>query len=138
MKPLHILLNIIWLIFAGIPMAIGYMAAGVICCILVITIPWGIGAFRIANFILWPFGRTAIRRSDAGVGSTLGNVIWFLVAGIWLAFGHIVSAIALCITIIGIPLGIAEFKLIPITLTPLGRQIVPTGQPFAQVGSLSL
>lgn len=134
MKPLQVILNIVWLIFAGLPLALGYAFAGVICCILIVTIPWGIGSFRIASYILWPFGRTAIRRRDAGVGSALGNVIWFLVAGWWLAIAHVFSAIALFITIIGIPLAIAELKIIPITLTPLGRQIVPTDQPFVAVG----
>ncbi|OJX97547.1 MAG: hypothetical protein BGO96_05565 [Micrococcales bacterium 73-15] len=112
-------------------MALGYALAGLICCILIVTIPWGIASFRIANYVLWPFGRTVVRRQSAGIGSTLGNVVWVVVAGIWLAIGHAVSALALAITIVGIPLAVAELKIIPITLTPLGREIVPTDRPFA-------
>jgi uncharacterized membrane protein YccF (DUF307 family) len=121
----RVLLNVIWLILAGLWMAIGYVIAGVICCILIITIPFGIASFRIAGYALWPFGRTVVRRADAGVASAIGNVIWFIVAGIWLAIGNVVAGVLLCITIIGIPLGIASFKLVPISLLPLGREIVP-------------
>jgi uncharacterized membrane protein YccF (DUF307 family) len=121
-------LNVIWLVLCGIWMAIGYVLAGIICCLLIVTIPFGIASFRIAGYALWPFGRTAIRHPTAGFWSALGNVIWVLVAGIWLAIGHIVTGIALCVTIIGIPLGIANFKMIPISLLPLGRQIVPIDQ----------
>ncbi|WP_454296363.1 YccF domain-containing protein [Salana multivorans] len=128
---LAVVLNIVWLLLAGIPMALGYAIAGVICYILVVTIPWGIASFRIANYILWPFGRTVVRKPTAGLGSTVGNVIWVVVAGIWLAIGHLASALAMALTIVGIPLAIAELKIIPITLTPLGREIVPTDQPFA-------
>ncbi len=128
---LNVVLNIIWLIFAGIPLGLAYLVAGVICCLLIITIPWGIAAFRIANYVFWPFGRTVVDRPTAGVGSALGNVVWILVAGIWLTIGHIVSALAMAITIIGIPLAIAELKIIPITLTPLGKQIVPSDRPLA-------
>ena len=120
------ILNIIWLVLAGIWLAIGYVIAGIICFVLIITIPFGIASFRIAGYALWPFGRTTVRRRDAGLGSAIGNVIWFFVAGIWLAIGHVVTGLLLCITIIGIPLGIASFKMIPISLLPLGREIVPT------------
>ncbi|MDF3293216.1 MULTISPECIES: YccF domain-containing protein [Streptomyces] len=125
------LLNIIWLLLCGIWMAIGYAVAGLVMLVLIITIPWGIAAFRIAGFALWPFGRTTVVRRDAGVGSFLGNLVWLILAGLWLAIGHIVTGIALCLTIIGIPLGIANFKLIPISLMPLGREVVPTDRPFA-------
>jgi uncharacterized membrane protein YccF (DUF307 family) len=118
-------LNVIWLVFAGLWLAIGYVITGVICFILIITIPFGIASFRIANYALWPFGRTVVQRADAGVASVIGNIIWLLVAGLWLALAHIVTGIALCITIIGIPLGIADFKMVPISLLPLGREIVP-------------
>jgi uncharacterized membrane protein YccF (DUF307 family) len=117
-------LNIIWLIFCGFWMAIGYAVAGVIACILIITIPFGIASFRIARYALWPFGRTVVRKPTAGVMSAIGNVVWIIVAGVWLAIGHVVTGIVLCLTIIGIPLGIASFKMIPISLTPLGRDIV--------------
>lgn len=120
------LLNLIWLVLCGFWMAVGYAIAGVICCILIITIPFGIASFRIANYALWPFGRTAVRDPQAGAASAIGNVIWFIVAGLWLAIGHIVTGVAMCITIIGIPLGIASFKMVPISLLPLGAQIVPS------------
>lgn len=118
------LLNVIWLLLCGIWMAIGYAVAGVVCCILIVTIPFGIASFRIAAYALWPFGRTVIRQPTAGVWSALGNVIWLVVAGVWLAIGHVVTGILLCLTVIGIPLGIANFKMIPVALLPLGRQIV--------------
>jgi uncharacterized membrane protein YccF (DUF307 family) len=121
------LLNIIWLVFSGFWLFLGYALAGIICCILIITIPWGIASFRMANYVLWPFGRQVVQKPTAGVFSFLGNVIWFIFAGLWLAIGHIVSGIALAITIIGIPLAIADFKMIPISLAPLGKEIVPTG-----------
>ncbi|WP_222868623.1 YccF domain-containing protein [Actinomadura syzygii] len=120
-------MNVLWLVLAGFWMALGYVLAGVICCILIITIPFGIASFRIAGYALWPFGRTVVPRRDAGAASVLGNVIWIIVAGWWLALGHLTTGVLLCISIIGIPFGIANFKLIPISLTPLGHQIVPTG-----------
>lgn len=119
------ILNIIWLVLCGFWMAIGYAVAGVICCILIITIPFGLASFRIANYALWPFGRDVVERHDAGAPSAVGNVIWFVFAGLWLAIGHVITGIAMCLTIIGIPLGIASFKMIPISLLPLGREIVP-------------
>ncbi len=119
------LLNIIWLVLCGFWMALGYAVAGVICCILVITIPFGIASFRIASYALWPFGRTVIRKPTAGTASMIGNIIWLIVAGVWLAIGHITTGILLCLTVIGIPLGIANFKLIPVSLLPLGAEIVP-------------
>ena len=121
----RVLLNIIWLLLCGLWMALGYLLAGIVCCLLIITIPFGLASFRIANFALWPFGRTIVRRSDAGAPSLIGNVIWIIVAGFWLALAHVVTAIALTVTIIGIPLAVANLKLIPVSLTPLGRVIVP-------------
>ena len=125
-------INILWLLLSGLWMAIGYFVAGVIACILIITIPFGIAAFRIAGYALWPFGRTVVRRSDAGVASGIGNIIWLIIAGWWLALGHLLTGIALCITIIGIPLGLANFKLIPISLLPLGREIVSVEEARAR------
>jgi uncharacterized membrane protein YccF (DUF307 family) len=127
------LLNLIWLVLAGFWLAVGYAIAGLICCLLIVTIPFGIAAFRIAGFTLWPFGRTMVDKPSAGAGALIGNLIWILVAGWWLALGHLTTGIALCVTIIGIPLGVANFKLIPISLLPLGKQIVPTDRPFAMV-----
>jgi uncharacterized membrane protein YccF (DUF307 family) len=127
---MRLLLNVIWLLLCGIWMAIGYVIAGVICCILIITIPFGIASFRIANYALWPFGRTIVRRSGAGPASAIGNVIWVIVAGIWLASGHVFTGVLLCLTIIGIPLGVANFKMVPISLVPLGREIVSIDGPY--------
>jgi uncharacterized membrane protein YccF (DUF307 family) len=107
-------------------MAIAYVIAGIVCCILIVTIPFGIAAFRIAAFALWPFGRTAVRRQDTGAGSTIGNIIWVVFAGWWLALGHLLTSIPLFVTIIGIPLAIANLKMIPISLAPMGREIVST------------
>jgi uncharacterized membrane protein YccF (DUF307 family) len=121
---MRFILNVIWLVFAGIWLAILYVLAAVICFILIITIPFGIAALRIALFALWPFGRTIIRRSDAGVASGIGNIIWLVLCGWWLALGHLLTGVAQCLTIIGIPLGLANFKMIPISLLPLGREIV--------------
>jgi uncharacterized membrane protein YccF (DUF307 family) len=128
MAAIRIVLNVVWLVLAGVWMAIGYVIAGVICCVLIVTIPWGIASFRIALFALWPFGQRLERRPDAGLGSTLGNVIWFVVAGWWLAIGHVVTAIALAATMVGIPFAWANLKLIPVSLTPLGRRIVDVDQ----------
>jgi uncharacterized membrane protein YccF (DUF307 family) len=124
------ILNLIWLVLAGFWLAVGYVVAGLICCVLIITIPFGIASFRIAGYTLWPFGRTVVDRPGAGAPSVLGNIIWVIVAGWWLALGHLFSGIALCVTIIGIPLGLANFKLIPISLLPLGKEIVRSDQAF--------
>jgi uncharacterized membrane protein YccF (DUF307 family) len=126
------LLNIIWLVFGGFWLALGYFTAGIICCVLIVTIPWGIASFRIASYTLWPFGRTVVDKpGSANVFTLLGNVIWLLVAGIWIAIGHVVTAVAMAVTIIGIPLAVANLKLIPVSLMPLGKQIVPSNRPFA-------
>src|SRR5262245_21122604 len=130
MKLFNLLLNIIWLAFCGIWMAIGYLIAALICFVLIITIPFGIASLRIAGFVLWPFGRTTVERPGAGAGSFIGNVIWVIFAGWWLALAHLVTSIPLFLSIIGIPFGWANLKLIPISLMPLGREVVPTDQSF--------
>ena len=121
-------LNVIWLLLCGIWLALGYLLAGVICCVLIVTIPFGLASFRIAEFALWPFGRRLVKRSDAGAPSLIGNIVWIVFAGWWLAIGHIATAIALAVTIIGIPLAIANLKLIPVSLLPLGRVIVDSDE----------
>jgi uncharacterized membrane protein YccF (DUF307 family) len=126
MSLVNAILNVIWLVLCGLWMALAYVVAALICFILIITIPFGIGAFRIANYVLWPFGRTIEPRRQAGAGALIGNIIWIILFGWWLALGHLVTGVAMCLTIIGIPLGIASFKIIPITLVPLGVQIVPS------------
>lgn len=120
------LLNIIWLVFGGFWLAIGYALAGIVFCILIITIPLGVASFRMANYALWPFGRAVIDKPGAGAGSVILNIIWIILAGWWLALAHLVSAVAMAITIIGIPLAIADLKMIPISLMPYGKQIVPS------------
>ena len=130
MELLRLVLNVIWLVVGGLWLALGYVLAGLICFVLVITIPWGVASFRIAGFVLWPFGRTVVSKPTAGAGSLIGNIIWIIVAGIWLVIAHITTAIAQAVTIIGIPLAIANLKVIPITLAPLGKEIVPSDQPF--------
>src|SRR5687767_2395776 len=127
-RRVRLLLNIIWLIFGGLWLALGYAVAALIMFVLIITIPFGIAAARLALFSLWPFGRTLVRRRDAGAGALIGNILWFLLAGWWLALGHLVTGVAMCLTIIGIPLGLANFKLIPVALTPFGRDIVDLEQ----------
>jgi uncharacterized membrane protein YccF (DUF307 family) len=130
---MRLILNIIWLVFAGFWMALAYVVAALICFVLIITIPFGVAALRIAGYALWPFGRTLVRKAGAGAGSMIGNIIWILLCGWWLALGHLLTGIALCITIIGIPLGLANFKLIPVSLTPFGREIVPVTDERAYV-----
>ena len=127
------ILNIIWLVLCGFWMAIAYAVAGLFCFLfffLVITIPFGIAAFRIAGYVLWPFGRTIERRGSAGVGSLIGNILWIIFLGWELALGHLITGFFLCLTIIGIPLGLANFKIIPISLVPLGVRIVPSDRMF--------
>jgi len=125
------LLNIIWLVFGGFVLALGYFMAGIVCCLLIVTIPWGIASFRIASYTLWPFGRMVVDKpGSGGVFTLLGNVIWLLVAGIWIAIGHVVTAFAMAITIVGIPLAIGNLKLIPVSLMRLVKQIVPRNRPF--------
>lgn len=122
---MRLLLNIIWLLFGGIWLALGYVLFGVIACIFIVTIPAGIASFRMANYALWPFGRTVVRKTHGGNGlSAISNVIWFIVAGLWLAIGHITTAAAQAITIIGIPLAIANIKMVPVTCFPFGKHIV--------------
>ncbi len=127
---MRLLLNVIWFVLCGFWMAIGYVLTGIIACIFIVTIPFGLASFRIASFALWPFGRQIVNRPTAGAPSAIGNIIWLIFAGIWLAIGHVITGIALCVTIIGIPLGLANFKLIPVSLFPLGTVIVSTDRPF--------
>ena len=124
------LLNLIWFIFGGIWLALGYIFFGIIACILVVTLPAGVACFRIANYVLWPFGREVVPAPGAGAMSGISNVIWFLVAGVWLAIGHVTTALAQAITIIGIPLAIANIKMIPVTCFPFGKQIVSSDQVY--------
>ena len=132
---MRLILNVIWLVFAGFWTALGYALAALIMFILIITIPFGVAALRIGVFALWPFGKTVVRRADAGAGSAIGNVIWFVLAGWWLIVLHLITGTILCLTIIGIPLGLACFKLIPLALLPFGQEVVPIDEvpPGAKV-----
>ncbi len=118
------ILNVIWLVFSGFWLFLGYLFAAVIMWVLIITIPWGIASARIGVYALWPFGKTVIDKPSAGLGSLLGNIIWVVLAGWWIALGHIVSGVLLFVTIIGIPFGIANFKMVPVALMPIGKEIV--------------
>ncbi|MEZ0578147.1 YccF domain-containing protein [Nocardioides sp. MH1] len=119
------LLNLIWLVLSGFWMWLAYMFVGILWCITVVGIPFGIASFRIGFFALWPFGRQVVKKPTAGAGSAIGNIFWFILSGIWLAIGHAFTGVLLCITVIGIPLGLANFKMIEVSLMPLGRDIVP-------------
>ena len=118
--------NLIWLVFGGLLLALGYALAGVVMCILIITIPFGIASFRLAGYALWPFGRTIVDGPKGATGGLrlIGNIIWIVLAGVWIAIGHLISAFFCAITIIGIPFAIAHVRLAGLALLPLGRRIV--------------
>lgn len=118
--------NVLWLVLAGWWLALGYVIAGIINLILIITIPFGIASFRLASYSLWPFGRSVVRDETTGCLSLVGNVLWLLFGGLEMAIAHVVAGLLLCITIVGIPLGVASFKLAGLALLPLGARIVPT------------
>jgi uncharacterized membrane protein YccF (DUF307 family) len=119
--------NLIWLLFGGLWMALGYAVAALIMFVLIITIPFGIQALKLASFSLWPFGRTLVRRRSAGAVHVVGNVIWFVLAGWWIALGHLISAVFSALTIIGIPFAIAHLKLAGTAFWPFGHEILPIG-----------
>lgn len=122
---LRVILNVIWLVFAGVELALGYIIGGVVMMITIIGIPFGIQAFKLAGFALWPFGRAVVPAPEAsGVLSAIGNVLWLILVGWWLAAAHVVFGLVLCFTIIGIPMGIAAFKMTGMALWPFGRTIV--------------
>jgi uncharacterized membrane protein YccF (DUF307 family) len=137
-EKMRLILNVIWLVFGGLWLALGYLLAALICFLLIVTIPFGFASLRIASYALWPFGRTIVERPGAGTGSLIGNVIWMLLCGIWLAIGHLASAVAMALTIIGLPLALANLKLIPVSLVPLGKEIVPVDHPTPRARSGSV
>jgi uncharacterized membrane protein YccF (DUF307 family) len=132
MSPLSFLLNLLWIVFGGLYMAAAWIVAAVIMAITIIGLPWARAAFNIASYTLLPFGRKAVSRSDhlgthdmgTGPFGLLGNIIWLVLAGWWLALGHLVTAILLAVTIIGIPFAWAHLKLAGIALWPIGKMIV--------------
>lgn len=119
-----ILFNIIWVVFGGFWLFLGYILFGMASIILIITIPAAIACFRIASFVLWPFGQAVVRKPGAGAGSFLMNAVWFVVAGLWLSILHVVTAVGQMLTIVGIPLAIGNLKLIPVTCFPFGKMVV--------------
>ena len=131
---LRFLANVIWFLFGGVLMGLGWWLAGLVAALTIIGIPWARACFVIGNFSFWPFGKEAISRSeltgkgDLGTGPLgfVGNLIWFLLAGWWLAVGHVTSALACFITIIGIPFGLQHLKLAVIALAPIGLEVVPS------------
>ena len=129
---MNTLLNILWFIFGGVFMGLGWWLAGLLCAITIVGIPWAKACFVIGQFTFFPFGQEAVDRNlvtgrdDVGTGvlGLLGNVVWFVLAGIWLAIGHLLTALALFVTIIGIPFGWQHLKLAAIALAPIGKTIV--------------
>jgi len=121
---MRFVLNVIWLIFAGFWAFVGWMLAALLMAILIVTIPFAVQAVKIGVFTLWPFGRTIVRNDAMAAPALIGNVLWLILCGWWLALIHVVTGVLLCLTIIGIPLGYANFKLIPISLWPFGREVV--------------
>jgi len=117
--------NLIWLIFGGFFAALGYLFGGIVLCCTIVGIPWGLQCFKLAELVLWPFGRDVISDgSNAGCLATLCNIVWLLFGGLYTALIHLVMGIVLSITIIGIPWGRQHFKLIEISLFPFGKKIV--------------
>ncbi len=145
MPLVYLLLNILWIITGGIWMAAGWLLAAAIMAITIIGLPWARAAFNIAGYTLLPFGQVAIRRdelhgrTDVGTGTwgLLGNVIWLVLAGWWLALGHVATAVALALTVIGIPFAWAHLKLAWLSLWPIGRAIVPVEQADALRAGIS-
>ncbi|MDT5019885.1 MAG: hypothetical protein QOI33_409 [Mycobacterium sp.] len=135
---MRLILNVIWLLFGGLWLALGYVLAALICFLLIVTIPFGFASLRIASYALWPFGRTIVDKPGVRTGALVGNVVWILVCGIWLAIGHLVSAVAMALTVVGIPLALANLKLIPVSLVPMGKEIVFVHQqaPSARLGTV--
>lgn len=126
--------NILWLFLAGLWLALGYLAAAVINFAMIITIPFGVQSLKLAGYSLWPFGRVVVYRTDRDVAlGLIGNVLWFLTSGWWLVLAHVAAGILLCLTVIGIPLGIASFKLAGLALAPFGKEIVPLDRLTAGV-----
>jgi uncharacterized membrane protein YccF (DUF307 family) len=142
MSPVSLVLNLLWIVFGGVEMAVGWVIAAVIMAITIIGIPWARAAFNIASYALLPFGRKAVSRAeysghDIGTGAfgLIGNIIWLVLAGWWLALGHLIAAVLLAVTIIGIPFAWAHLKLARIALWPIGKEIVvaeATPRPYTR------
>ncbi|HAN36461.1 MAG TPA: YccF domain-containing protein, partial [Acidimicrobiaceae bacterium] len=122
---MKVLGNVLWLVLAGWWLALAYVVAGVLNCITVIGIPFGLQSFKLAGYALWPFGRVVVDRpgASAAVGC-VGNILWLVLGGLGLAISHVVAGLLLCVTIVGLPLGIASMKMSILALTPFGKQVV--------------
>lgn len=122
-----LLLNVLWVLLGGFVIALEYLIAGVVLCLTLIGIPFGIQCFKLAGLALWPFGResrVSPRRGAAGaVFGSIFNVLWFVLAGVWIFLSHLVIAVGLMITIIGIPFALQHLKLAGLALLPFGREI---------------
>lgn len=131
--------NFLWFLMGGAVMGLGWWLAGLLCAITIVGLPWARACFVIGQFAFFPFGREAIDRNDlsgrddigTGAWGTVGNVLWFLVVGIWLALGHVVAAVGCLVTIIGIPFGIQHLKLAGLALAPIGKTIVTRDEAAA-------
>lgn len=124
MDGVRLLGNVLWFLLAGWWLAILYAVAGLIACVLIVTIPFGIASFRLAGYALWPFGRRVVVHRGAGVASLLGNVLWIVLFGWELFLAHVLAGALLCVTIVGIPFGVASFKMAGLALVPLGTRVV--------------
>jgi len=124
--------NIVWFLFGGFELALMWFFVGIIMFISIIGIPWGKACFVLGNLAFWPFGRQAVSKNDGSIGSgplgIIGNIIWFVLGGLWLALGHALAGVFLCITIVGIPFGLQHFKLAGLSFAPIGKTIVPIHQ----------
>lgn len=122
---MRLVLNLLWLLLSGLWMAIGWIVAGLLVCLTIVGIPFGVQAFKLAGYILWPFGRTLVPAPSRNRGlSVVGNIAWFVLAGWWLALGHVLTGALLCLTVIGLPLGVANIKIAGAALAPFGKEIV--------------
>jgi len=119
---MHLLGNLIWILFGGFISAVLWCIAGLLCCITVIGIPFGIQCFKIASFVLWPFGRDA-EIGGFGLGGLLGNILWIILLGWELCINHLAVGLLFCITVVGIPFGNQHFKLAKLSLVPFGARI---------------
>jgi uncharacterized membrane protein YccF (DUF307 family) len=132
---MRVVLNIVWLVFSGIWLFIAYVFAAILSVVFIITIPFGIASLRIAFYALWPFGRTVVKKQTAGAGSIVGNILWFVLGGWYLTLMHIITGVLLCLTVIGIPLGLGNFKMIKVSLMPFGHEIVSNSEAHALQGA---
>ncbi len=125
------LLNVLWLLLGGIWLAAGYFIAGVIACLLIVTIPAGIASFRMARYVLWPFGTLVVRNPRSGPGSTVMNVVWFVTVGWLLVVLHIITALTQAVTVVGLANAVVSLMMIPVTAFPFGKELIDVDDPRA-------